>query len=173
MLAKQWQMGEFLADDAGSPLTSKVYLEKTMLTKYRPAGNAVEAFDDQMPLEARVEQRQIPFRVGDVEVSLDLRLVMGRHWLKLLDKKGFNSTLKDRYIESYPVYDPDPDKREDVYYVSNQVSWRKHAAAAKRLMDGKKLYDDILKDSASTCSSGADPYFNRSDRSGRAFLSLV
>lgn len=153
MLAKQWQMGEFLGDDAGSPLSSRVYIDKTMLTKYRPAHASSTApgdpqpFDDGAPLEARVERRPIPFQAGEVEISLDLRLVMGRHWAKLLDKNGFPETLIESYAEHFSVHEPDPDDRDDVYYTSNQQSWRKHVAAAGRLTDGKKLYDDIVQDS--------------------------
>lgn len=146
MLAKQWQMGEFLGDDAGSPVTARVQIDKTMLTKYRPAHNAPEPFDDSVPLEAKVERRPIPFQAGDVEISLDLRLVMGRQWAKLLDKNDFGG-LVESYVEHFAVYEPDPDDRDDVTYAANQQSWRKHAAAAGRLIDGKKLYDDIVDDS--------------------------
>src|SRR5688500_4836510 len=90
MLTKQWQMGEFKGDDAGSPVTSKVYLETTRLNKYKPAGHATESFNGQIPLEAKVEQRPIPFHAGELEISLDLRLLMGRHWAKLLAKNSFD-----------------------------------------------------------------------------------
>ena len=150
MLAKQWQMGEFLGDDAGTPVTAKMYVEKTMLTKYRPAQHAAEAFDDTVPLEARVEQRRIPFQAGELEIALDLRLLMGRQWAKLLTKFVSDATLQEElkaaYIRNYLVYQPDPDEREDVYYASNQQSWRKHAAMAGRSVDGKKLYDEIGED---------------------------
>jgi len=158
MLTKQWQMGEFKMDDAGSLVSSKMYIEKTILTKYKPAGHPAEAFDDNVPLEAKVEQRQIPFLAGDLEISLDLRLVIGRQWTKLLTKNGFDPSLRDSYIEHYPIYEPDPDSRDDVYYCSNQQSWRKHVAAAGRHIDGKKLYDDIVKDSTQhVVTVGADP----------------
>ncbi|GAG47606.1 unnamed protein product, partial [marine sediment metagenome] len=158
MLTKQWQMGEFKGDDAGSPVSSKVYMEKTMLTKYRPNGHKTEAFDDRVPLETKVEQRNIPFHAGDLEISLDLRLVMGRHWAKLLAKYGFDADLRSEYIFHYPTYEPDPDDRNDVYYCSNQQSWRKHRAAEKKHIDGKKLYDDIVNDSGQhVITVGADP----------------
>ena len=145
MLTKQWQMGEFKADDAGSLVSSKMYIEKTMLTKYKPAEYPAEALDDKVPLEAKVEQRPIPFLAGELEIALDLRLVMGRQWAKLLDKNGF-SEFRPEYIKHYQIYKPDPEKREDVYYCSNQQSWRKHVAAAGRHIDGKKLYDEIVTD---------------------------
>lgn len=145
MLTKQWQMGEFKGDDAGSLVSSKMYIEKTMLTKYKPAEHPAETLDDKVPLEAKVEQRPIPFLAGDLEIALDLRLVMGRQWAKLLNKNGF-ATLKAEYIKHYQIHKPDPEETKDVYYCSNQQSWRKHVAAAGRHIDGKKLYDDIVKD---------------------------
>lgn len=158
MLTKQWQMGEFRGDDAGSPVTSKLYLEKTMLTKYRPAQQAAVAFDDSVPLETKVEQRRIPFSAGDVEISLGLRLLMGRHWVKLLTKHGFAAALKDAYITHYAVHSPDPSLRADVYYCATPQSWRKYAATAGRHVDGKKLYDDIVADrDQHVLTVGADP----------------
>ncbi len=146
MLTKQWQMGEFHGDDAGSPVTSKLYLEKTMLTKYQPAQHAAVSFDNSVPLETTVEQREIPFSASELELSLDLRLLMGRQWVKLLAKHGFASALKDSYILHFGIYSPDPENRKDVYYCASRQSWRKHAATSGRHIDGKKLYDDILTD---------------------------
>ena len=158
MLTKQWQMGEFRGDDAGSPVSSRLHLEKTMLTKYQPAQHAAVAFDDNVPLETRVEQRTIPFTAGELEISLDLRLLMGRHWAKLLAKHGYPATLKAAYITHFEIYSPDPAQREDAYYCASQQSWRKHAATAGRHIDGKKLYDDILADrDQHVLMVGADP----------------
>lgn len=157
MLTKQWQMGEFLGDDAGSAVSSKVYMEKTMLTKYQPGQHAAEAFDDSVPLEAKVERRPIPFAAGDLEIALDVRLIMGRYWARLLTKHGFGA-LKGGYVEHFAIHQPDPDSRDDVYYVAAQQSWRKHAATATRHIDGKKLYDDILEDrERHPVTVGADP----------------
>lgn len=158
MLTKQWQMGEFKGDDAGSPVTSKISIGKAQLTKYQPAQHAVEAFDNTVPLEAKVEQRKIPFLAGDLEISLDLRLLMGRHWSKLLTKHGYDAALKAAYIEHYAIYQPDPDVRADAYYCASQQSWRKHAATAGRHIDGKKLYDDMVDDSGRhVITVGANP----------------
>ena len=158
MLTRQWQLGEFMGDDAGTPVSSKLYVARTMLNKYRPDQHAAVPFDDSLPLETKVEQRRIPFAAGDVEISLDLRLVMGRQWVRLLDKHGFNSALKDAYITHFSVHDPDPTDRADVYYCATPQSWRKHAATAHRHVDGRKLYEDIMEDEGRhVITVGADP----------------
>lgn len=54
MLTRQWQMGEFRGDDAGSPVFAKARVETTPLTKYQPAGGSAESFTNAVPLEARV-----------------------------------------------------------------------------------------------------------------------
>ena len=41
-----------------------------------------KAFPDDVPLEAKVERRAIPFEAAGRAVSLDLRVAMGRRWLK-------------------------------------------------------------------------------------------
>src|SRR6476659_7912407 len=54
MISRQWQMGEFRADDAGSPVFAKVHLATSRLTKYETGNGHVEELDDSVPLEARI-----------------------------------------------------------------------------------------------------------------------
>src|SRR5882672_3357506 len=49
MLTRQWQMGEFQGDDAGSPIFTKIHLERTPLRKFQPDSGPVEDFDDTIP----------------------------------------------------------------------------------------------------------------------------
>ena len=78
MLTKQWQMGEFQGDDAGSPVFSKIHMAQSRLNKYEAGENGVQPFEEEVPLEAKVEQRPFPFSNGNQKMSLDLRLLMGR-----------------------------------------------------------------------------------------------
>ncbi len=139
MLTKQWQMGEFKADDAGSPVTAKMHMATTRLTKYRPDSHAVQAFNDDVPLEAQVEQRPIPLFSGEQEIALDIRLLMGRHWLKLLNKEGLGH-LRREFIREYGIVSPDPDSRNDALVCAHKHAWQKFVAVAGRGMDGAKLY---------------------------------
>src|SRR6185503_11184007 len=59
MLTKQWQIGEFEADDAGSPVLAKVRMRTAPVTKYRPAAAATEPLEAKVPLEVKVEQRTL------------------------------------------------------------------------------------------------------------------
>jgi hypothetical protein len=137
MLTKQWQMGEFRGDDAGTPVTAKVHLTTTRLTKYRPGGHAAEAFEDDVPLEAKVERRPVAFSLGGKNVALDLRLLMGRQWIKMVSKIG---NYAQAFTEAYPIEQPDPTSKEDAPLCAHQEVWQTFAAASGRLMDGAALY---------------------------------
>jgi hypothetical protein len=136
MLTKQWQMGEFAGDDAGSPVLARMHLTRTTLTKYQAGGGPVQPFDRTTPLEAQVERRPIPFARAGGDVSLDIRLTMGRHWLKLVADLGdFTADFAARY----PVRTPDQDKAADAPIAAHAESYQVFRAA-RRLMDGYKLY---------------------------------
>jgi hypothetical protein len=80
MLTKQWQTGEFKADDAGSPVFAKLRMSTAPVTRYRPGEAAVEPFPDALPLETRVEQRPLRWELGGHRMHLDLRAQAGRQW---------------------------------------------------------------------------------------------
>ena len=45
MISKQWQMGEFIGDDAGSPVLAKALFETTRLTKYKAGDEPAAAIE--------------------------------------------------------------------------------------------------------------------------------
>ena len=61
MLTKQWQMGEFEGEDAGSPVTAKLCTMTSELDQYKADEKTVQAFDKDVPFETKVEQRPVPF----------------------------------------------------------------------------------------------------------------
>ncbi len=102
MLTKQWQMGEFEGDDAGSPVFAKIHMESERINKYKPANNPVQHYNEnELPLETLVEQMPLQFRSGNVNIMLDIRLVMGRYWLKLINH--LKSEIKEIYKENYSL----------------------------------------------------------------------
>ena len=139
MISKQWQVGEFKGDDAGSPVFAKVHMETTKLDKYKPGNAEVRPFNNDVPLEATVEQRVIPFAVQQHILSLDIRLLMGRQWIKLLKTIGLGG-VSGQYIDKYNVKEPDSDAREDVYITAHSNVWQHISALAGRAMDGARLY---------------------------------
>jgi hypothetical protein len=134
MLTRQWQIGEFQGDDAASPILVRARVDTTRLRSYQAGAGTPEPFDDATPLEATVER--LP-----VLPTLDLRLLIGRHWLKLVG--GLGATVRDEYVSTYPILPPDGEDESDVGVTAHAEAWSVYAAAAGRLMDGYALYEHI------------------------------
>lgn len=133
MLTRQWQVGEFQGDDAGSPFFAKVQLARTELTKYRPREHPAQHFDDSLPLEGEVERRPVSLR-------LDLRLLMGRHWLKLIADVA---DYRKEFVDAYRITAPDPALPADADRAAHREVWQAYAAVAGRCMDGGTLYEHL------------------------------
>lgn len=143
MLTKQWQMGEFQAEDAGSPVTAKLSTLTSGLDKYQAVDQAAQPFDLSVPFEAKVEQRPLPFHTLQQELSLDLRLLMGRRWLQLLDKQGVAGAAKPFFLTYYGFKKPAPANSADATICAHPEAWQQFAAVAGRMIDGADLYFDI------------------------------
>ncbi len=152
MLTRQWQLGEFLGDDAGSPVAAKIRMRKTRLTKYKPSGGEAREFPDTVPLEAEVENRPVPFEVGGRPVSFDLRLMMGRRWLKLVNRDVGN--FEQEFIGAYGVVPPDPDDPAHATTVAHAEAWAYLSAAAERTVDGYALYLHLTDNPANRAHDG-------------------
>lgn len=154
MLSKQWQMGEFKGDDAGSPILAKVHVQATQLTKYQ-AGEQTQALENELPLEVKVEHQAIPFTLGGQEVSLDIRLLMGRQWLKMVGR--INPSLPaeftnlSRYTIQAPTY---PAIESEAYKTAHIKVWQELAAiGSQKRMDGYALYEQLTKASPEPAST--------------------
>src|SRR5262245_13321435 len=145
MLTRQWQMGEFLGDDAGSPVFAKVHLGTSRLTTYRPRDLAEQPFDETVPLEARVEQRPVQFTAGAQRLALDVRLVMGRQWKKMLIAGGFPTALVRDFRDAFAVLSPDPDDPDSAMVCAHRDAWQHQCAFAGRAMDGYLWYRWIVE----------------------------
>ena len=108
MLSRQWQMGEFVGDDAGSPILARACLDFRLLDHYQPDAGAVQPLDAEDLLEARVERRAVPMAVNGQYLSLDLRMSVGRRWLRLLQRDFPATDYPDQFRDAYAVKVPDP-----------------------------------------------------------------
>src|SRR5512146_398024 len=154
MLTKQWQMGEFQGDDAGSPVLARAALDTLAIDRFQAGQGPVEALSLAEPLEARVERRPLPLRAGSQYLSLDLRLVVGRRWLKLLEREasragGLSADYRDAYCGQYLIVMPDPTNPADAAVCAHPETWQQVSAvasshaAAGRVMDGIALLEHI------------------------------
>lgn len=65
LLARQWQLGEFAGEDAGSPVQATMSVQSRPLTGYAPDGSGVAAgaLDPALALEAHVERVPVTLNV--------------------------------------------------------------------------------------------------------------
>ena len=146
MLCKQWQLGEFIGDDAGSAITAKMHVHKSLLSKYQADDAQATEFQHDIPLEVVVENQKIPFSLNKTDISLDIRLLMGRQWLKFI--ADFGDDTKSEYIKNYPIELPDiesatTDKDQISQTYAHLEVWQELAAVSGRKMDGYKFYEHL------------------------------
>jgi hypothetical protein len=145
-------MGEFIGDDAGSPVVAKALFETTRLTKYQAGDEPAAAIEMAVPLEATVENRPLAFERAGKKIALDIRLLMGRQWLKLVEP--VDAALVDAYIAAYGVAAPNPEAGADAHICAHSRVWQQFLAVAGRRMDGHALYDYLKGDSTRTAHDG-------------------
>jgi hypothetical protein len=138
MLARQWQLGEFRGEDAGSPVSATFHVRTTRPTRYRAQENPAVDLPDRQPLEAVVEARSVPFTIGSDRVSLDLRIAMGRRWMRLMST--YPRPLQNKVLARWPIPLPDPASDDDVPLVAHPEVWATVQAVSGRVMDGYELY---------------------------------
>jgi hypothetical protein len=129
MLSRQWQLGEFRGSDAGSPVTASYSVVTSQVSG--PAG---------LPIEAAAERRAVPMEQGTDPVAYDLRLTIGRRWLKLLGNSPPLRRFRDAYVDEYPIAVPDPTVDADTSRTAHPEVWAQLQAVAGRRMDGFAFY---------------------------------
>jgi hypothetical protein len=141
MLCKQWQVGEFQGDDAASPVSAVAHIETSRIDRYQPGDGTPKAFTTETPIETVVEQRAIPMFSQQQKMSLDIRLLMGRQWRKLLFANSLGH-LFSAYVTDprYRFDDPLPDANDDATLTAHPGVWQTLSAVAGRAMDGGELY---------------------------------
>ncbi|MCL4236550.1 MAG: hypothetical protein KJ042_18760, partial [Deltaproteobacteria bacterium] len=137
MLTRQWQAGELDGEDAGSPASMRASLATTRLTRYRAGHAAPKDFDDWLPFETQIERRPVRYAIGSDKVALNMRLLLGRRWLRQISGIG---SYAAQFIAKYPISRPDPMRREDAAVCAHADVMQSFAAAAGRGLDGASLY---------------------------------
>jgi hypothetical protein len=154
MLSRQWQMGEFQGEDAGSPCSARLRVDAAKLSRYRAGGaaSASVAFDESMPLDTQVERLPVALTRLDRPQGLDLRLAIGRYWLKLIEVIG---DYAGAYRTKYGVAAPDPANAAHAELLAHPEVWQAFAAAAAgRLVDGGALYAHLTGAPPGAASDG-------------------
>jgi hypothetical protein len=136
-LCMQWKLKEFQGEDTGSTIYTRIHTEDTRLTRFKPGNstspNSSEGYNEEMPLEARVERESIDFDLG-----LDLKF--GNYWKSLLSQQGI-SQYHSLFIDSFPI-------EEQLGLNNNQLSNEKamklRLLSKGRVVKGGGLLEFIL-----------------------------
>ena len=146
-LARQYQMGEFLGDDAGSPLHASVMAEFRNITTYRPGNDPAKtrAMDPHLPVEVHVEREPFHLRLrGAVQ--------LGRYFEKLVRENG-NIAQPDQVIKDFRLAFPISASAPDAELASPDAQRLRSIAAARvkngttvpgRVVNGLDLYASAL-----------------------------
>lgn len=94
MLTRQWQLGEFRFDNAGSPCLAKVQVQTTPIQAVKGRAGLAQPYDPTIPLETLVERRPI-------RLTYPVRLQIGQYWLKLLRKRAADGRVGTDYSSDY------------------------------------------------------------------------
>jgi hypothetical protein len=136
LLARQWQMGEFIGDDAGSPVDATIAAEMRTVTTYRPGAldSSTIPIDPKLPIEVHVEREPVVLEMrGSAQ--------QGLYFEKLVRQAGIASAaaVLAAFRSTFPiaVVSPDP--------VNAPVdALRFRSIAAGRVSDGEALYASLV-----------------------------
>jgi hypothetical protein len=109
MLTRQWQIGEFQGEDAGSPIIARVSAQTTMISRCHlgelpKTPLQAAAYDsERVPLEVMVERQRVrPKAVGEAR-QLRLSVDAGLHFLRMLEQQALSRSYRDAFIACYPL----------------------------------------------------------------------
>lgn len=142
-LARQYQMGEFRGDDAGSPLHASVLAEFRNITTYRPGNDDTKTkpINENLPVEVHVERESVTLRLrGAVQ--------LGRRFERLV-RQSQDIAHPDQVIHdfrlAFPIASDIPDtalSSPDAVHLRSIVSARMNngVMSAGRVVNGTDLY---------------------------------
>ena len=110
LLTRQWQTGEFQAEDAGTPVIARVRASSALFSRCHLGELAPDTMETatrydvtQMPLDALVERR--PMRAADAGEPRMLALAMeaGLHFLRMLDAQPTTRSYRRAFVDRFAL----------------------------------------------------------------------
>jgi hypothetical protein len=144
MITRQWQLGEFRAEDAASPLSARIAYRhhRTSMVALRDAP-AFRYDPAEMPLETRIEREPIPFTLrskapGEEYSDLVFAVRWGKKLLAMMKAANLHPHYTE-YLEKYPIRVWPPGKITD-RRVEDPDAQSIHTAVARRIADGVAVW---------------------------------
>lgn len=136
MLARQWQMGEFRAEDAGMPVQARLVADHARVDRLALGGAHPGAYPRGEALESMVER-------APIEPELMTGVALGRRWLELLAAElPAGHPLPARMQAALAVAVPDADAAtvEALAQTTDPAEMElRRALAALRAVDGRPI----------------------------------
>lgn len=129
LLARQWQMGEFVGRNVGSPVTAKVQWTTAAFDRFASGSAPPQPYDGAQPIETLVERET----ARPAEAGGDLRQAIeaGLQFLRMLDAAKLGP-LRATYVAHYPLG-----------VTGEGETARLAAVVAGRVVDGVRLRADL------------------------------
>jgi hypothetical protein len=139
MLARQWQIGEFRFENAGSPVHAKMMMNCTPLT--RNSSNKADRMGS-LPLETLIEREKVRM---DGKDQPRLAAEAGLHFLRLLEFYGDSGKLRNAILkeEKFRLKPLDEKRLKELEQDHNTINFLR--VMANRVPDGHLLYDHVQK----------------------------
>jgi hypothetical protein len=147
MLTRQWQMGEFQAEDAGTPIQARVRATSATLCRRfagevpkaatpAPAPIAAQAYDPlKTPLEVLVERRRMRASNPDDGRMLTFAVEAGLTFLRMLELQRPSKSYRQAFTSVMPLQAPDPAAVPPI----DDATVRYLQSMAGRALDGRRL----------------------------------
>jgi hypothetical protein len=146
LLSRQWQLGEFQAEDAGTPIRARVRATAAAITRHHagdvpsPAGTTTQVtaapYDPAAtPLEVLVERRSMRAAGADDDRMLVFAVEAGLHFLRMLQRQAPSRSYRDVMLDQLALRAiPAPDDA-----LADDGTARYLQSMAGRALDGRRL----------------------------------
>ncbi len=155
LLARQWQLGEFQAEDAGMAASAHVIARTSSPQRFSANGQPAFSLSKDKPLDTVMESILPDF-------DLVMRMETGRKWRKMLVKAG-KEALWDQFCQMpllqfktpAVVFNPDNAELSAIYHEPYEQTLA--ALDNARMIDGWKFFKELQIRNASDFLSSNDP----------------
>jgi hypothetical protein len=141
LLARQWQLGEFHGEDAGSPISATFDVVMDPIAKFALRGSTAQPFDNQ-PLEVLIERETVQ---SDTSVANDrVAAEAGQFYLRCLRSAGIE-VIDDGAPRPVRASDFDAALSLDTTALDGDRQARRFNSLMRgRVLDGRLLFDQVV-----------------------------
>jgi hypothetical protein len=139
MLTRQWQMGEFEAEDAGSAIDARLVTAQTRVDRVALGAKGGQQYNEALPLETAVERETIPLAGESVSFSYALKVQVAQYFLKL-HPAALRPTHAALYRIAFPMA-----QNDEASFRGQTDGLNFYTATKDREFDGRALLQSIRK----------------------------